>query len=92
VAWEVWIPAEGDPLPQKATAELSEDPRLRKVEVTFTKWDLAPQIAENRFTPTVPADYEGVALIQRARVLRNLPTDDAQSTPAGTQGKREGGK
>ena len=92
VTWEVWIPAEGDPLPQKATAELSEDPRLRKVEVTFTNWDLAPQIAENRFTPAVPADYEGVALIQRARVLRNLPADDAQSTPAGIQGKREGGK
>ena len=94
VAWEVWIPAEGDPLPQKAVAELSEDPRLRKVEVTFTKWDLAPQLAENRFTPTVPADYEGVALIQRARVLRNLPPDDAASAPppAGTQGKKEGGK
>jgi len=92
VAWEVWIPAEGDPLPLKATSELSEDPRLRKVEVTFTKWDLAPQIAENRFTPAVPADYEGVALIQRARVLRNVPADGAQPAPAGTQGKQEGGK
>jgi hypothetical protein len=93
VAWEVWIPAEGDPLPQKATAELTEDPRLRKVEVTFTNWNMAPQIAANRFTPTVPADYEGVALIQRARVLRNLPPDDAASAPAatGTQRKREGG-
>lgn len=92
VAWEVWIPAEGDPLPQKATAELSEDPRLRKVEVTFTNWDLAPQIAENRFTPAVPPDYEGVALIQRARVLRNAPADGAQPAPTGTQGKQEGGK
>ena len=92
VAWEVWIPAEGDPLPQKAIAELSEDPRLRKVEVTFTNWNLAPEVATNRFTPTVPADYEGVALIQRARVLRNLPPDDGQPAPAGTQGKPEGGK
>jgi hypothetical protein len=94
VAWEVWIPSEGDPLPQKAVAELSEDPRLRKVEVSFTNWNLAPQIAANRFTPTVPPDYEGVALIQRARVLRNRPPDDAAPAPAatGTQGKKEGGK
>jgi hypothetical protein len=92
VSWEVWIPSEGDPLPQKASAELAEDPRLRKVQITFTNWNLAPEIAANRFTPTVPADYEGVALIQRARVLRNLPPDDASPVPAGTQGKREGGK
>jgi hypothetical protein len=92
VGWEVWIPADGDPLPQKATAELTEDPRLRKVEVTFTNWNTAPQIAANRFTPTVPPDYEGVALIQRARVLRNLSPDDAAPAPTGTQGKKEGGK
>ena len=92
VSWEVWIPVDGDPLPQKASAELAEDPRLRKVAITFTNWNLAPQIAANRFTPTVPSDYEGVALIQRARVLRNLPPDDAQPATTGTQGKPEGGK
>jgi hypothetical protein len=91
VSWDVWIPADGDPLPQKASAELAEDPRLRKVEITFTSWNLAPQLAANLFTPTVPADYEGVALIQRARVLKNLPPDDPPA-PAGTQGKPEGGK
>ena len=94
VSWEVWIPAEGDPLPVKAAAEFSEERKLRKMEVTFSNWNLAPQIAANRFESTVPADYEGVALIQRARVLKNAPPEDAAPTPVatGTQGKKEGGK
>jgi len=92
VSWEMWVAKEGDPLPLKASTELSEDPRLRKVEITFTNWNLAPQIATNRFSPTVPADYEGVALIQRARVLRNAPPDTPEPAATGTQGKPEGGK
>jgi hypothetical protein len=94
VSWEVWIAAEGDPLPVKASADFTEERRLRKMDVTFSKWNLSPQIAANRFEPAVPADYEGVALIQRARVLRNLPPDDAAPRPAptGTQGKKEGRK
>jgi hypothetical protein len=88
----MWVAREGDPLPLKASTELSEDPRLRKVEITFTNWNLAPQIATNRFSPTVPADYEGVALIQRARVLRNAPPDTPEPAATGTQGKPEGGK
>jgi len=73
VSWEVWIPVAGDPLPQKAMAEFTENPRLHKMSMTFKNWNLAPHIPGDRFDPTVPADYEGVAIIQRARVLRNLP-------------------
>lgn len=73
VNWEIWLPAAGDPLPLKAQAEFTENPRLRKMSLTFKNWNLSPQIAADRFDPTVPADYEGVAIIQRARVLRNLP-------------------
>ena len=71
--WEIWLAAAGDPLPLKAQAEFTENPRLRQMRMTFKNWNLAPQIASDRFDPTVPADYEGVAIIQRARVLKNLP-------------------
>jgi hypothetical protein len=76
VNWEVWIPVDGDPLPQKASIELTENSRLRKIDLGFKNWSFSPQIAGDRFDPTVPADYEGVAIIQRARVLRNQPKDE----------------
>jgi hypothetical protein len=88
VAWEIWIPVAGDPLPVKAAAEFSDSSRLRKVDMTFKNWNLAPQIADDRFTPTVPADYEGIALVQRARVLRSMPHDDGAAAPTGTDGKK----
>jgi len=50
--------------------------------MTFKNWNLAPQIAEDRFSPTVPADYEGVAIVQRARVLRDMPKDEATTGDA----------
>ena len=53
--------------------QFTDDKQLRKVETTFKDWNLAPQIAEDRFSPTVPADYEGIAMVQRALVLRNMP-------------------
>jgi hypothetical protein len=77
VNWETWIPADGDPLPLRAGAEFPDAKRLRKVVMTFNSWNLAPQIADERFTPAVPEGYEGVAILQRARVLREMPKDDA---------------
>ena len=81
VDWEVWIPASGDPVPLKAIVKLTDTKRLRKVEVTFSDWNLAPQIAGDRFNPKVPADYEGIAMLQRARVLKNVPPGTEEGVP-----------
>ena len=88
VDWEVWIPASGDPLPRKATATFTTDKRLRKTDVAFSDWNLSAQAADDRFAPKVPADYEGIAILQRARVLKNIPqgAGDAVST-VGTEKK-----
>jgi hypothetical protein len=86
VNWEVWVASTGDPLPTKAVAEFTEDKRLRKVEVSFREWNFAPQIASDRFTPKVPADYEGIAILQRARVLRNVQ-ENAPAPTAGSEKK-----
>ena len=75
IDWEIWIPATGDPLPVKAINEFPDGKRLRKIELTFSNWNLSPQIGADRFKPTVPADYEGVAMVQRARVLKNVPQE-----------------
>jgi hypothetical protein len=83
VKWEIWLASEGDSLPKKAMVEFSENPRLKKTEVTFSDWNFAPQVAANQFDPAVPQDYEGVAIVQRARALRNMPKDE----PAPTSGE-----
>lgn len=81
VTWDIWIPAVGDPLPQRTVTQFTDNPRMRKVDTTFKDWNLAPQIPEDRFSPTVPADYEGIAMVQRARVLRHMPKDEEGAAP-----------
>jgi hypothetical protein len=81
VTWEIWIPAVGDPLPQRTVTQFEDNRQVRKIETTFKDWNLAPQIPDNRFSPTVPADYEGIAMVQRARVLRHMPKDDEGAAP-----------
>jgi hypothetical protein len=83
VNWELWVAATGDPVPRRLVAEFLEDKRLRKVDVTFKEWNFAPQVASDRFTPKVPADYEGIAIVQRARVLKNVPEGDPAAPTAG---------
>ena len=80
VKWDLWVSSEGDPLPRKLITEFTDDKRLGKAEVTFSDWNFAPPIASDRFTPAVPEDYEGIAIVQRARVLRNMPMDDGANT------------
>jgi hypothetical protein len=85
VTWEAWIAAERDPLPRKAIAEFTENKRHRRTELIFTNWNLSPQIADNRFEPTVLPDYEGIAIVQRARILRNMAKDDTSAAPSTPQ-------
>ena len=72
VTWEIWLAA-SDELPRKFRAEFAGDQRLRKVEATFTDWNLRPALSADLFKPNVPPDYEGIVILQRARALRNLP-------------------
>jgi hypothetical protein len=77
VKWDVWIASdERRRLPGRLVLELPEGKRLRQVDITFRDWNLSPQIQANRFDPSVPPDYEGIAIVQRAAVLRN-----AKDTP-----------
>ena len=71
VQFDLWIPTRGDPLPRRASTIFDSDKRLKRVEVTFKGWDLAPALPDEQFKPNVPAGYEGVAILQRAAVLRN---------------------
>jgi hypothetical protein len=81
VSWELWIAA--DNLPRRAKADFPASRRVKRADVTFSDWNLAPSIDAARFHATVPADYEGIAMIQRAAILRNNPEE-----PVPTGGKK----
>jgi hypothetical protein len=38
--------------------------------VTFTVWNFSPQITDATFVPDVPADFEGIAILQRAAAVK----------------------
>lgn len=81
VQWELWLPVDGEPLPRKMRVVQTKRRGQPASDVTFVEWDLLSPVEVAVFDPKVPGDYEGVALIQRASILKNLPPDEA-GTPA----------
>ena len=84
VDWEIWLPAKGDPLPRRFKVVQTKRSGQPVIDVTFTKWDLAPQPGDETFVPKVPADYEGIALLQRAAAVKQA----AASAPAGSSPRK----
>lgn len=70
VDWEIWLPANGDPLPKRFKFVNKTRSGKPEGDVTFTAWDLAPSVADGTFTPKVPAEYEGIAVLQRAAAIK----------------------
>lgn len=71
VGWELWLPVNGEPLPKRFKTVQEKRKGQPVTDVTFTAWNLAAQTAGARFTPTVPKDYEGIAILQRAAAVKN---------------------
>jgi hypothetical protein len=84
VDWELWLPTEGDPLPRRLKVLQKARTGKPVVDVTFVKWNLAPQLADGVFVPRVPSDYEGIAMVQRAAAAKNTASQPAGTTPAQT--------
>jgi hypothetical protein len=82
VDWELWLPAEGDPLPKRFKVLQKKRTGQPTVDVTFTAWNLAPQITDATFVPKVPAEYEGIAVVQRAAAVKNTQTAEPPADAA----------
>lgn len=82
VDWELWLPEKGDPLPARFKVVQKDRSGQPAVDVTFTKWDLSPSVGDDTFAPKVPADYEGIAVLQRAAAVkkRAAPADSTGSS------------
>lgn len=86
VDFSLWIPASGDPLPQKFEITFKARRGQPTTTVTFKDWNLKAQVNDETFARKVPDDYEGIAVIQRASAVLP-PADEAeQAAPAEKQG------
>ena len=71
VDWDLWLPAQGEPLPRRLKVVQKRRTGQPVIDLTFTNWDLAPQVTDATFVPKLPAEYEGIALMQRAAAVKN---------------------
>lgn len=85
VDWELWLPEQGDPLPKRLKVVQTKRTGQPTVELTFTAWNFSPQITDATFVPKVPADYEGIAVVQRAAAVKHAAAPPADSTAPATK-------
>ena len=85
VEWELWLPVQGEPLPKRLKVVQTRRTGQPMVDLTFTAWDLAPQITDATFKPKVPAEYEGIAILQRAAAVKNTAAAPPGAGRAGHQ-------
>ena len=78
--WEIWLPVQGEPLPKRLRVVQKRRTGKPMVDVTFAKWDLTSELSDATFVPKVPADYEGIAILQRAAAVKHTAT--AEPAPA----------
>ncbi len=82
VDWELWLPVNGEPLPKRLKVVQKRRTAQPMVDITFTAWNLAPQVTDVTFRPNLPADFEGIAMLQRAAAVKNTATAAAPAAPA----------
>ena len=75
VNWEIWLPVEGPPLPKRLKVEQTQRKGQPVTDVTFTAWNVAPQLSDATFVASVPPDFEGIAILQRAAAVKNATPD-----------------
>jgi hypothetical protein len=69
VDWDIWIPESGDPLPRKLHIVYKVRRGRPDSTIVFRDWNLNAAVTDATFARQVPADYEGIAVIQRASAV-----------------------
>ena len=80
VDWELWLPVQGDPLPKRLKVMQKRRTGRPSVDLTFTAWDFAPPISDATFVPKMPAEYEGIAILQRAAAIKHTAAPPEAAT------------
>jgi hypothetical protein len=85
VEWELWIPVQGEPLPKRFKVVRTKRTGQPVIDLAFASWDVAPQTTDATFTPKVPADYEGIAMLQKAAAVKKTQAEPAAPAPPARQ-------
>ena len=88
VDWELWLPVEGEPLPKRFRVVRRNRKGAPISDLTFASWNLTPQVADAMFVPSVPEDYEGIAMLQRAAAIKSTGQESAEARPSPPAGKQ----
>ena len=86
--WELWLPEQGEPLPKRFKVVQTHRTGQPVTDVTFKEWNLTPSITDATFVPKVPADYEGIAVVQRAAAVKHMAAADPPPDPAAPATKK----
>lgn len=78
VDWQLWVKAEGNPLPTKYVITTTGIDRAPQFSVQFTNWNLKPAITASRFSFVAP---------KGARELAALPIDETGEITVKQEGK-----
>jgi len=82
VDFAIWLPVSGDPLPKKMDIIYKARRGQPSSVITFRDWNLSPQLSDDLFARKIPADYEGIPVIQRAAALPVSFEDQKNTNPA----------
>jgi hypothetical protein len=78
VDWQLWVKAEGDPLPTKYVITTTGIDRAPQFSVQFTNWNLKPAVPASRFSFVAP---------KGAQKLAALPIDESGEITVNQEGK-----
>jgi len=66
--WTLWVAQDGQPLPLRLEVQYKARKGSPKRTYVFSEWQVETPVADAEFVANVPADYEGIAVVQRAAV------------------------
>jgi len=66
IEWQLWIDAEGDPLPVKFVITYTDEPGEPQFVARFVSWNLAPELPDEAFQFSPPEDAKKIPASEMA--------------------------
>lgn len=88
VDWTVWIARDAQPLPVRLELLYKARRGTPARRYDFSNWQLGGDQPDSVFAVTVPADYEGIPVIQRASAVQDA-IEKAKTEPGGAADKEK---
>ena len=71
VDMQIWLPASGDPLPQRVVLTYKDAEGQPQFRGNFTGWNLAPEVTDEQFDLLIPQDATRIDLLAERKVLES---------------------